>query len=822
MSYKVGDTKEYEMVLQDETPFQAHKRLLLRLAHDYDLVYNDGKAVLGKKIINVDIYPGYRVTKAAPNIVPYVLHRGAKMRIESQDLEYVHPAIAEGIAKYDYNAMIDIISVKDAGSMSFQEWICPKDFLVTNTYRNFVAVWTDEDEREAQYDDWLFSCPNSYYRKYNPLQKRQMASLTNFKSGKEVGKVYPYIPSLMYLCLQRQSCYYQSYSGFTQPFVYNCKYTAESGLKAFIRNIPRWNIAPAKHYNFNWTFQAMVFYYTHCVQLREEKWAFMPNDINLFKFKTSGNGKVYYDKAVKDTTVEVGGVKINFTKHGNRQEAATLWLRRKFRNMRIAFNETKYCVPIKKRLIHGNATIAPKIENKSEIADGDWSEQANAATAEKMRMLFMVQDWMNQDLCGRHAFERTYFTPGFFPMVHNRIGQKWTQGGAHLLAKLLCVDHMDQYARVVLPNSDNTVGGDLPSCEWKKVLDGDQLIADGDVSKLDMSIKALMLLCYMMMGSIWVAKEETHMYRMYRYLLESAAEALAGKHCSWFTDFALIIGVMPSGSFETSHGNTWIMQVFFFLTFIFKTLSECTPEERAQFFHYNSLRRIIIVLFGDDFLYSYPKCLRGKFGIYEFEKFLKEFFHTILKKCKEYGTLITYLPIQDGKVSGVKQIYGHEVNCHMGPTFLKKYIIPWNNFFLEQYAVPAAPRYTVWRPFIQYVQKVAVPNGEKMDRSKCTPVQNLARIVGLMYDNIGVDPLAHRFLSFQYEYSWNWFRVNYTDRTSRRAILKVLVDEVSKYCERMNITSLFSVDRPDRMDLLKLHSVSIKEHTRPFRTATWQ
>jgi len=293
----------------------------------------------------VDLYPNYRATKAAPNIVPYVLHRGAKMRIESQAMEYVHPAIAEGIAKYDYANLEGLVTVDGFDTMSFQEWICPKDFLVTNTYRNHVAMWTDGDEAEAKYDHYLATCNPGDYRKYTPGEKRARSQLLNYATGKIAGKVYPYVPSLSYLCIQRQCCYYQSYSGYTQPFVYNCKYTAESGLKAFIRNIPRWNIAPAKHYDFNWTFQAMIFYYTHCVQLREEKWAFLPNDINLFKFKTSGNGKVYYDKKVKDRVLETSGVKLSFTKHGNRQEAGTLWLRRKYRNTKIAFNETKFCVP---------------------------------------------------------------------------------------------------------------------------------------------------------------------------------------------------------------------------------------------------------------------------------------------------------------------------------------------------------------------------------------------------------------------------------------------------------------------------------------------
>jgi len=508
-------------------------------------------------------------------------------------------------------------------------------------------------------------------------------------------------------------------------------------------------------------------------------------------------------------------------------------------------------VPIKKIIHPGKVNLSEKLENRSEGAEGNWTLKANQEEVFKMRAIWLMKDWQNQFLCGRHSFERTYFTPGFTPMVHNRIGQKWVYGGAHLLAKLLCVELMDQYERrlifphVVDGHEDTLNGepsipkikqllteeqqqdhymstkGDFPDVEWVKVSEGTQLCADGDVSGLDYTIKALFLVIYMMCGSLWTHQQNTHMYRMYRYFLEAAAENLAGKSVRWFTDFMLVIGIMPSGSFETSHGNTWIMTVCYFLTFFYYVLSTCTPEEVAQYLHFVAAGRVVVTLYGDDFLYSYPKELRKKFGIKKFRKFLRDFLHVELKHCKEYGTLITYLTLHQGRVCRGRNVFGHLMNGHVGPVFLKRHLIPWNTFCLERFQVPAPPRYVPWRPLVQFYQKCGVPKAEQ-DRAIATPLSQLSRIVGLMYDNLGVDPVAHRFLSYQWDRSWAWFNKNYVSPKSRKDVLYGLNHEVDAYCRKIGLNGVFSLSKPSRIKLLNLHSVDIRRHFRPFKGATWQ
>jgi len=250
-------------------------------------------------------------------------------------------------------------------------------------------------------------------------------------------------------------------------------------------------------------------------------------------------------------------------------------------------------------------------------------------------------------------------------------------------------------------------------------------------------------------------------------------------------------------------------------------LSECTPEEIQLYLAMVRAGRVVVVLYGDDFVYSYPKCLRAKFGIKKFRKFLRDFLHVELKHFREYGTVITYLTLHKGAVCRGRMVNGHLMNGHMGPVFLKRHIIPWNTFCLERFVVPSAPRYVPWRPLIQFYQKCAVPKAEN-PRSAATPLSQMSRIVGLLYDNLGIDPLAHRFLSYMWDKSWLWFNENYVDTSARRNIIKEINYAVDKYCRKIGLNDVFTLTKPSRLKLLNLHSVDVRKHFRPFKGASWQ
>jgi len=268
------------------------------------------------------------------------------------------------------------------------------------------------------------------------------------------------------------------------------------------------------------------------------------------------------------------------------------------------------------------------------------------------------------------------------------------------------------------------------------------------------------------------------------------------------------------------------MQVCYFLTFIFKTLAECTEDEKHEFWYFESQRRIIALFFGDDFLYSYPEVLRENFGVERFREFIWDFLHVKLKVFQTYGTLITYLPVCEGKVCRDMRLPIGEDHVsivgHRGPMFLKKYIIPWNNFCLEEYNIDHAPKYTVWRPLIQYFQKAGVAPGPDGVMSEATPAHQISRLTGLLYDNMGVDPFAHKFLTWQWYHCWAWFKEKYPDERQRHRIVRWLEGLSDKYMIKNGLLGTPSMSCPSRESLLRLHSVNIKEHMRPYKTSTWQ
>jgi hypothetical protein len=449
----------------------------------------------------------------------------------------------------------------------------------------------------------------------------------------------------------------------------------------------------------------------------------------------------------------------------------------------------------------------------------------------------------------RHFSERTYYRPGHFSVVRIEIGTKWIWGGAEMKARILRVDLMDQYKPIYTYTDEAVVDGvveytiheseerrmqNCPTVRWEKVSEGSQVVCEGDIKKLDQNIKAIMLVIYMLCAQIWINKRDTRMFRMFQYLLESCAENLAGKHVRWFNSFCLIIGMMPSGSLETSHGDSWVMAVYYFLTFFFYKLSYIPEEDRRRFFKYVQLRRIIILLFGDDFLYSLPRELVPIFGINEFEKFLLEFFHTEMKFCNTFGTVVTYLKLMNGTVVhdklssqfNVKKISEDEwkiedisiLGGHRGPTYLKRRIIDVRNFNIDLIIGKDCPAYVAWRDIRQYFRRAGNPN----DLLNSGLAHNLTRVIGLMYDTMGIDPMVYQFLSMLYDITVSKLLEQVKSQAEFILLLLNQESQLDKYVKKIGLTKLRTMQKPSRQLLLFLNKRNLLEHDHPHPHSDWQ
>jgi len=341
---------------------------------------------------------------------------------------------------------------------------------------------------------------------------------------------------------------------------------------------------------------------------------------------------------------------------------------------------------------------------------------------------------------------------------------------------------------------------------YVKISDGIMMVADGDVEALDLNINSMMLMMYMMMGSLWIKKEDTHMYRMYQYILEGCAEQLAGKTVRWLKDFVFMIGIMPSGSLETSHGDSWIVGVMMFLTFIFYKMRNSTKSVRVKIWRALCERRLTILITGDDFVMSYPRDLDSEIGIDRFCEYCSQVYHMKFKMKNKYTSLITYLRVINSQVMEV---------LFQGPIYLKRSWILSSNFNLDL-TEPNIARVVPWRPFIQYKWRMAIPKNNTDVFCK-----NLARLIGLAYDSMGIEPITYDCLLYMYKRTYVDSLILFRNKGELDKRLAEWVDEDKKYYYKVGLKQIAPVF-PSREKLLKRSIYNRDAHRPPHGVMSWQ
>jgi len=480
------------------------------------------------------------------------------------------------------------------------------------------------------------------------------------------------------------------------------------------------------------------------------------------------------------------------------------------------FEETRYDVPLIKNLIRHITSMAPKAQRLSAHDTGKMDDESVEAIYKKLRLFFLSGDsGLHLLLKSRHQ-ERTY-APDAYEIrpdgtissklarnstVHIDIGAKWTEGGAYLKYLQLYGDEMDIYDEVSTGDNDSV----MINKTYVKKKEGIMMVADGDVEALDLNINSMMLMMYMMMGSLWIQKEDTHMYRMYQYILEGCAEQLAGKTVRWLKDFVFMIGIMPSGSLETSHGDSWIVGVMMYLTFIFYRMRVVDKKTRRKIWAALCARRLTILITGDDFVMSYPRELDGEIGIDRFCEYCSQVYQMRFKQRNKYTSLVTYLRVVNSQVLEV---------IYQGPVYLKRSWILASNFNLEM-TEPDIARVVPWRPFIQYKWRMAIP---KNNTDVC--YKNMARLIGLAYDSLGIEPITYDCLYFMYKRTYVEALINFRSKGELELRLQQWVDEDKKYYYKVGIKQIKAVF-PSREKLLKRSIYNRDSHRPPHGAMSWQ
>jgi len=139
---------------------------------------------------------------------------------------------------------------------------------------------------------------------------------------------------------------------------------------------------------------------------------------------------------------------------------------------------------------------------------------------------------------------------------------------------------------------------------------------DGDFSALDQTLHYVFLQLFYTMGGIYFDPKDKYYDLMVR-VLDYVAKTISARvvHlCNRM--WALVIGEMPTGAWMTSHGNSYIVLLYFYLFCIMQS-QKMTPDVKEMFQRSMILKLIQARVYGDDHV-------KGQKRNYEIEAYIGE------------------------------------------------------------------------------------------------------------------------------------------------------------------------------------------------------
>jgi len=321
----------------------------------------------------------------------------------------------------------------------------------------------------------------------------------------------------------------------------------------------------------------------------------------------------------------------------------------------------------------------------------DWSEESLMKLMDKMREFFIPSLPMIflSDLLFRKRMKRERGR-----MI--RVGMTYWWGGAYEFAKYLHYDNEDMF--------------------W----------ADGDVVKLDKHIQDWMLMLYVAAGTRyfnWNNMDEK-VKSAVEYMVKTLMYHISHKvvlHLGGFWRF--MRGVMYSGGKETSHGDSWLMCLLFYLYIVWVIHNNPKLGKVIS----RAVRKGFIRMgaFGDDHLWCCLKRFRHIINVKGFAEFLNTKCRMTLRDYKEYERFLSVPNMETGDF------------YYKGPKFLKRYFIA-ND---DGIRAPVLPYKSVHETMIKLFLK----------ETDTDPVEYLLSTIGQVWDTMGTNPIAYECVRSFYD-----------------------------------------------------------------------
>jgi len=178
------------------------------------------------------------------------------------------------------------------------------------------------------------------------------------------------------------------------------------------------------------------------------------------------------------------------------------------------------------------------------------------------------------------------------------IGHCWSGGGAARLAERVGISLANCFALIMV---------------------------EGDIKKFDLSVLACLVDLYVSSMLVY-EKPGSIIYEIKKRALTLLLNQLIARLTHVFASiWAIILGEVPSGCFDTSHMDSWIMCLYFFLFAVWQ--SAHAPPEHTELIEAHLLRPLMVG-YGDDHIYnkSEDAIVSSYLGGHEFADFMKVHF----------------------------------------------------------------------------------------------------------------------------------------------------------------------------------------------------
>jgi len=186
-----------------------------------------------------------------------------------------------------------------------------------------------------------------------------------------------------------------------------------------------------------------------------------------------------------------------------------------------------------------------------------------------------------------------------------RIGHRWGKGGADTLADCL-----------------NVLDGWLAD------------LVEGDVKNFDMSVKAVFVNLYY--SSMFVHEDPTHPdHPVKELILKTILKAILSRVTHLFGEvWGVQRGGVPSGCYNTSHMDSWVMSLYFYLFATYQIMN--APPADRPILEKQLIQIIRLIVYGDDHAYKKGVGLSATyFSGAQFANFMKTHFDVDIRDIKD-------------------------------------------------------------------------------------------------------------------------------------------------------------------------------------------